>query len=312
VLVDVESSALQVGPHKMAMTFSKYNRLRDLLYFLLPQDREGLDLSPELEDLLNGANEGTHLTLSALQAVSKHQSRSLRLLRGGYLVWPLKPGDYGYITGHSMDFSNFVVLGSIQDGECVDEMKHVVGEADCTMFMRRHDPVTCHRSDLPTGASSVADERECWEVPLLENDAGIRVRHKVGLASAKSAWEFLVAHGASLASRHGIEPQALILVTRYERRDYYDTWEWFSSLRGCHSIELGPTTSDCPAFQVPEFRAEAPSDVSMLYFITSSRQDFEAYVTDEPLTALPHRYCHPWYQDEAVDYIHLDADDMVS
>ncbi|KAI0289116.1 hypothetical protein BC826DRAFT_636006 [Russula brevipes] len=311
-LVDVESSALQVGPQKMAMTFNKYKRLCDLLYFLLPQDREGLDLSPELEDLLDGANEGNPLTLSALQAVSKHQSQSVRPLHGGSLVRPLKPGDYGYITGLSMDFSSFVVLGSVQDGECVDEMKHVVGEADCTMFMRRHDTVTCHQSDLPTGASSVADEWECWEVPLLENGADIRVRHKEGLASAKSAWEFLVAHGASLTSRHGIEPQALILVTRYERQDYYGTSEWFSSLRDRHSIEFGSTTSDCPAFSVPEFRAEAPSDVPMLYFIASSRQDFEAYVTDEPLTGLPHRYCHPWYHHEIVDYIQLDAEDMVS
>jgi hypothetical protein len=83
-------------------------------------------------------------------------------------------------------------------------------------------------------------------------------------------------------------------VTRYERWDDYRTTGWFSSLRDRHSIEFDSTTSDCPAFPVPEFRAEAPSDVSMLYFITSSRQDFEAYVTDEPLTAQPHRYCRPW------------------
>ncbi|KAI0289118.1 hypothetical protein BC826DRAFT_971136 [Russula brevipes] len=272
-LVDVESSALQVGPHKMATTFN---------------DREGLDLSPELEDLLDGANEAEE-----------------------YLVVPLKPGDYGYITGDSKDFPNFWFLEASKIVN-LDEMKHVVGETDCTMFMWRHDPVICHRNDFPAIAPSVQDERECWEVPLLENDAGIQLRRKVGLASAKSAWEFLVANGASLASRHGIEPQALILVTRYERQDYYGTSEWFSSLRGRHSIELGSTTSDCPAFPVPEFRAEAPSDVSMLYFVTSSRRDFEAYVTDEPLTAVPHRYCQPWTQNEVVDYIQLDADDMVS
>jgi hypothetical protein len=140
-----------------------------------------------------------------------HQSRSFRSFFAGSLVLPLKPGDYGHITGDSMDLSNFVVLGSVQNGECTNEMKHVVAEADCTMFMRRHDPVRCHRSDSPVGASSVPDERECWEVPLLEEDAGVRVCYKTGLASAKSAWEFLVAHGASLASRHGIEPKALVL-----------------------------------------------------------------------------------------------------
>jgi hypothetical protein len=140
-----------------------------------------------------------------------HQSQSVRLLHGKSLVRPLKPGDYGYITGDSMDFSSFVVLGNVQDGECVKETKHVVAETDCTMFMLRHDPVICRRSDLPGGSSSVPDERECWEVPLLEKDPGVRVCHKTGLASAKSAWEFLVANGASLASRHGVEPQALIL-----------------------------------------------------------------------------------------------------
>jgi hypothetical protein len=34
--------------------------------------------------------------------------------------------------------------------------------------------------------------------------------------------------------------------------------------------------------------------MSMLAFITSSQQDFKAYVTDDPLTALPHHYCHPF------------------
>jgi hypothetical protein len=83
-------------------------------------------------------------------------------------------------------------------------------------------------------------------------------------------------------------------VTEYERRDYYHTAEWFSSLRSRQSIKFGSTTSDFPAFPVPEFRAEAPSDVSMLYFVTSSQQDFEAYVADDPLTALSHHHCRPW------------------
>jgi hypothetical protein len=187
-------------------------RLLRLLSSLFPRDREGLGLSPELEDLLDSANEDNPLTLPVLQAVGRHQLRSFRssFEQPEFHVRPRKPGDYGYITEDPSDLSNFAFLGNVEDGECV-EMKHVVGEADCTMFMWRRDPVICHRSDSPAGASSVADERECWEVPLMEENAYVGVCHKTGLASAKSAWEFLVAHGASLASRHGIEPQALVL-----------------------------------------------------------------------------------------------------
>jgi hypothetical protein len=149
-------------------------RLLRLLHSLFPRDREGLGLSPELEDLLDSANEDNPLTLPALQAVGKHQLRSFRSSSAEFHVRPHKPGDYGYFTEDSTDLSDFVVLGNVQDGECVKEMKHVIGETDCTMFMWRHDPVRCHRNDLPAVASLVPDERECWEVPLLENDASIR------------------------------------------------------------------------------------------------------------------------------------------
>jgi hypothetical protein len=156
-------------------------------------------------------DEDNPLTIPALQAVSMHQSRSIQWSYAESLVGPLKPGDYGYAAGDSRDLSNVVFLGNIQDCGCVKEVEHVVCQANCTMFMLEHDPVICHRSGLPTGTSLVPDDGECWEVPLLEGDADIRVCHKTGLASAKAAWEFLVANGASLASRHGVEPQALIL-----------------------------------------------------------------------------------------------------
>jgi hypothetical protein len=155
-------------------------------------------------------DEDNPLTLPALQTVGMHQSRSIQWSYTDSLVGPLKPGDYGYITRDSRDLSNFVFLGNIQDGEYV-EVKHIVCEASCTMFMLEHDPLICYRSCLPASPSLVRDERECWEVPLLRGDADVRVCHRTGLASAKSAWEFLVANGASLASRHGIEPQTLIL-----------------------------------------------------------------------------------------------------
>ncbi|KAI0289110.1 hypothetical protein BC826DRAFT_1107217 [Russula brevipes] len=322
-LVDVENSILQlqVGPHKMAMAFNRYEQLRDLLYFLLPRRREGLDLSPELEGLLDGVDEENPLTIPALQAVSMHQSRSIQWSYAESLVGPLKPGDYGYTAGDSRDLSNVVFLGNIQDGECVKEVEHVVCQANCTMFMLEHDPVICHRrSGLPTGTSLFPDDGECWEIPLLEGNADVRVCHKTGLASAKAAWEFLVVNGASLASTHGVEPQALILVTRYERNDDYDATGWLSSLGPRRAIEFSSTASDGPAFPVPERRAEAPLDTSIVNLITSFQPDFATYITDEPVNVSPEhstgsspsllgpRCSGSSY--EAIDHIRLDAENL--
>jgi hypothetical protein len=240
-----------------------------------------------------------------------HQSRSIQWSYAESLVGPLKPGDYGYTAGDSRDLSNVVFLGNIQDGECAKEVEHVVCQANCTMFMLEHDPVICHRSGLPTGISLVPDDGECWEVPLLEGDADVRVCHKTGLASVKAAWEFLVVNGASIASRHGVEPQALVLgmsqgrfnilepttltlflailqlVTRYERNDDYDATGWLSSLGHRRAIEFGSTASDGPAFPVPERCAEAPLDTPIVNLITSFQPDFATYITDEPMNVLP-------------------------
>ncbi|KAI0288479.1 hypothetical protein BC826DRAFT_1037894 [Russula brevipes] len=63
------------------------------------------------------------------------------------------------------------------------------------------------------------------------------------------------------------------------------------------------------------------SEPSMLYLVTSSRPDFEAYVTDEPLSAFPQHStgssssridCRLWNHYEIVDYVQLDKEDMVS
>jgi hypothetical protein len=61
-------------------------------------------------------------------------------------------------------------------------------------------------------SSSISDERECWLVPLPPNGSPyVRVAYEMRLNPVKRAPEFLVAHGASLASKHGVEAQDLIL-----------------------------------------------------------------------------------------------------
>jgi hypothetical protein len=113
-----------------------------------------------------------------------------------------------------MNLANFVLLGNIQDSEYLKEIMQVVGYAECRLFMSEHDSVICHRSSLLMATSLTSDERECWLVPLPPNGSPfVRVSHEMRMNPVKHAREFLVTNGASLASKHGVEAQDLILGT---------------------------------------------------------------------------------------------------
>jgi len=322
-LMDNETATLRVGPCQELVHFNKYRQLYGLLRSLLPREGEGLHLSPELEDLLDDTGEHSPLDLRALRAFNMLQWQSYRCWRGKALVQPFAAGafavgDYGYIPDGSMDLANFVLLGNIQDSEYCKEVTQVVGKAECKLFGSAHDPVICP----PMATSSISDERERWLIPLpLSESSTARLSYEMRLNPVEHAREFLVSHGASLALKHGVEAQDLILVTQSQRSNYYFTHGWSRLSRTRHSVGLSSTASDGPAFPVPLLSAEALSEPSMVYFVTSSRADFEAYVTDEPLSALPqhstgssssHIGCHPWSLIEIVDYVQLDREDIAS
>ncbi|KAI0288492.1 hypothetical protein BC826DRAFT_1188383 [Russula brevipes] len=353
-LMDNETATLRVGPCQELVHFKKYRQLYDLLRLLLPREGEGLGLSPELEDLLDDADDHGPLNVSALRACGMHQLRSNRSwpASDAPLIQPLSAGDYGYIPGGSMDLAKFVHLGNIHDSEHRKEFAQVVGKAECKLFTSDHDPVIYHRSSPPMATSSISDERECWQIPLPLNGSEpiVRVSYEVSLNLIKHAREFLIAHGALLASKHEVELQDLILVTRSRRYYHYftDGWSRLSCTR--HAIELDSTASNRPASPVPVSPSEIPSEPSMLYaissprpdfkayrtnepvlpaemlsepsmlyLITSSRPDFKAYVTDEPLGALSQHptnssssHCRLLGQFETVDYVQLDKEDIVS
>jgi len=321
-LMDDEATTLQVGPCQELVHFNKYKQLYGLLRSLLPQGGEGLHLLPELEDLLDDAGEHSPLHFRALRAFGMHQLQLTRPLSNESSVQPLAAGDYGYLPGGSMDLTNFVLLGNVQDSENHKEIMQVVGNAICRLFMSEHDPVICHRSSPPIATSSISDKRECWLVPLPPNGSpSARVSYDMRLIPVKHAREFLLAHGASLASKHGVEVQDLILVTRSRRYYHYftDGWSRLSCTR--HAIELDSTASDGPAVPIPVLPAEVLSGPPLVYLVTSSRPDFQAYVTNEPLSALPqhwtgssssHMGCYRWGQDEFVDFVQVDKEDIVS
>ncbi|KAI0288497.1 hypothetical protein BC826DRAFT_1107713 [Russula brevipes] len=325
-LMDNETATLRVGPCQELVHFNKYKQLQGLLCSLLPREGEGLDLSPELEDLLDDADDHSPLNFCALRAFGMHQLQFDRSWPDMPFVQPLAAGDYGYIPGGSMDLAKFVLLGNIHDSEYRKEITQVVGEAECKLFTSEHDPVSYHRSSPPMATSSISDERECWLIPLPLNGSTpiVRVSYEVWLNLIKHAREFLVAHGASLASKHGVEAQDLILVTRSFREYHYSALGWSSHLSHArHAIELDSTASSSPAFPVPVLPAEMLSEPSMVYLVTSSRPDFEAYVTDEPSSAFSqhptnssssHIVCNRLDQIETIDYVQLDnlKEDMAS
>lgn|SRR6266850_758930 len=78
-----------------------------------------------------------------------------------------------------------------------------------------------------------------------------------------------------------------IPVTRSLRIDDHQVEDWRPSLLpvpgiGC-ATGFGPATFGAPAFPHHGFGAQAPAFPSMVYLITSSRPDFAAYITDDPM-----------------------------
>jgi hypothetical protein len=195
----------------------KYKQLKGLLQSLLPRQREGLGLSPELEDLLDDADEDNPLTLCALRAHCIKQSRHDQTWHARAPVGALTAGDYGYIPEGSTDFANFVRLGNIQDGPGEDRkakgIMEVVGKTHGTMLLRSNSHgIGSIPQRQPANAFLLPDELECWPVALPpRGGATVFVHHEVGLTSVNDAWQFLIAYGASLASTHGIQPQDIIL-----------------------------------------------------------------------------------------------------
>lgn len=181
------------------------------MHSLLPRRREGPCLSPELEDLLDDADEDNPLTLRALRALSIDQSRHDQSWSTRAPVGALTAGDYGYIPGGSTDFANFVRLGNIQEGEDRSQAIEVVGKTHGTMLVRTSGSSVFPQRQ-PANPFLIPDEMECWPVALPpRGNATVFVHHETGLACVNDAWKFLIAHGASLASTHGINPQDLIL-----------------------------------------------------------------------------------------------------
>ena len=191
------------------------------MHSLLPRRREGPCLSPDLEDLLDDADEDNPLTLRALRALSIEKSRHDQTWNARAPVGTIAAGDYGYIPGDSTDFANFVRLGNIQEAESCSRAMDVVGKTHGTMLVR-----TSGSSGLPQRQPAspflIPDEKECWPIALPpRGNATVFVHHETGLGSVNDVWQFLITRGASLASTHGVDPQNLILG---RSRDFFP---WF-------------------------------------------------------------------------------------
>ncbi len=302
----------------------KYKQLKALLHSLLPRRREGPTLSPELEDLLDDADEDNPITLCALRALSIQQSRHDQTWQARVPVGSLTTGDYGYTPGGSTDFANFVRLGNIlndfEDGKAME----VVGETHGTMLVRAGGPGVFPPQlpqRQPASPYILPDEMECWPVALpSRGNAVLFAHHETGLASVNAAWRLLIAHGAMLASTHGIMPQDLILgkqgfpsrptafpspptqcirqkkktVTRSLCIDDHQIDDWKPSLPqvpgigratgfGAVAFPQHGGFGGAPAFPHHGFGAQVPPMPSIVYLVTSARPDFTAYITDNPM-----------------------------
>ena len=212
-------------------------------------------------------------------------------------------------------------LGNIQEGKDGNEMMEVNGKTHGTMLLRSSEFGGFPKRQ-PANAFLLPDEMECWPVALpLRGNATVFVHHEMELASVNDAWQFLIARCASLASTHVIKPHDIILgnqfffpsvpdilvsnlspflfepVTRSLRIDDHQVDDWRPP-----ALPLVPAGSRATGFGAPAFPqrggfgaapvfphhasgfgAQALSVPSIVYLITSSRPDFAAYITDDPM-----------------------------
>src|SRR5712691_7744912 len=88
-------------------------------------------------------------------------------------------------------------------------------------------------------------------------------------------------------TRYIISMSTLKPVTRSLRIDDHQVEDWRPSLLPvpgiCRATGFGPAAFAAPAFPHHGVGAQAPPIPSMVYLITSSRPDFEAYITDDPV-----------------------------
>ncbi|KAH9018940.1 hypothetical protein EDB84DRAFT_1566241 [Lactarius hengduanensis] len=324
-LMDAEEAALQAGTSQTPASLNKYKQLKALLHSLLPRRREGPVLLPELEDLLDDADEDNPITLCALRALSIQQSRHDQTWQARVPVGSLTTGDYGYIPGGSTDFANFVRLGNIlndfEDGKAME----VVGETHGTMLVRTGGPGAFPPplpQRQPANPFILPDEMECWPVALPpRGNAVLFAHHETGLASVNAAWRLLIARGATLASTHGFMPQDVILVTRSLRIDDHQIDDWKPSPPPVPGIGRATGFGGAPAFPHHGFGAQAPPMPSIVYLVTSARPDFAAYITDNPMGRPRPREtrstswcfsCRSGSPVGYVDFIQLDAEDVGS
>ncbi|KAI9509001.1 hypothetical protein F5148DRAFT_1283415 [Russula earlei] len=336
-LMNAEEAALQAGSCQSSKTLNKYKQLKGLLHSLLPRRREGPSLSPELEDLLDDVDVDNPPTLHSLRAFCIEQSRHDQTWHSRAPANALAAGDYGYIPGELTDFANFVRLGNIQSDEDCKEKMDVVGRTHGLMLVRPSGNSGFPQRQ-PATPFLIPDEMESWPVALPpRGNATVFVHHEMELASVNDTWKFLVARGASFASTHGIKPQDLIIVTRSLRIDDYQVEDWRPSLlpppgigraNGLTHTPFGAPSfphrggfGAGPAFPHHGFGAHDPAVPSIVYLITSTRPDFAAYITDDPMgrpRPRPTRStswcfsCRSGSPVGFVDYIQLDAEDVES
>ncbi|KAI9451413.1 hypothetical protein BJY52DRAFT_1419138 [Lactarius psammicola] len=314
-LMNAEEAALQVGTSQTQASLNKYKQLKALLHSLLPRRREGPALSPELEDLLDDADENNPITLCALRTLSIQQSRHDQTWQARVPVGSLSTGDYGYISGDSTDFANFVHLGNIlndfEDGRAME----IVGETHGTMLVRTGGPGAFPPQlpqRQPASPYILPDEMECWPVALPpRGNAVLFAHHETGLASVNAAWRLLIAHGATLASTHDIMPQDLILVTRSLRIDDHQIDDWKPSLPQVPGIGRATGFGGAPTFSHHGFGAQVPPIPSIVYLVTSASPGFYGIHHGQP-NGPPSPTCRSGFPVGYVNFIQLDAEDVLS
>ncbi|KAI0028953.1 hypothetical protein K488DRAFT_57492, partial [Vararia minispora EC-137] len=290
-------------------SFQRIRQIRSLLQSLLPRRTDSRELCSELQDLLD--DDSDNFTLTHLRCISLANGRHDHSWRERCPPDTVSVGDFGYMSDGGKDFANFKTLGNIydsnEDSACsLDRTKEIEGT-----YVQWVGGFTERKAASPY---LLQDDLEGWPVALMpQGKVTVFMQRQQRIESGNDAWKHFMVNAPAIARRHGVDPHALILITRTLTSNDFQISDWSPPQL---SPRRPPNMPNTPRFH-DSFNS--PAMPTIVFLFTSGTNGFKSYITDKPMGEPRPQECGStswcyscqvgWPVDYA-DYIQFDKEDF--
>ncbi|TCD62244.1 hypothetical protein EIP91_007140 [Steccherinum ochraceum] len=266
------------APHEIVRDDSlelqqKISHLSVLIRALLPDDANATRLSAQLSDILDNDEDDTDLSLQQLRLTALSARPPLMWGGGTVPAFHYHIGDLGYIP-EGKTLKEMCVVGNVVEEGLVrfDVVESATGwQGSWERGFRA-------KQDLqPFPAPFNAHGWAVVVPPATEQD--VQVVHDTTLVSPAEGWRFLLQHGRSLAEKHGVKPEDLILGTdqQFKIRDFR-----FGAHNRPGFGHQAHTNMHQPHMHMNSFHAQQMQP-RIFYLFTSPEKEHEPYWSETPV-----------------------------